>query len=175
MDLTAHASQDLSPKPGGGLLSHDGPAGLGRCLSVLLACFAAAASILGTASCAPRGALPVRTLAPTPNPAVRAVVAEWRDVERAMEIAVRRAELTILDREIGPDSKRFELQSVSAEPGYLVATRQSPGPEGDGAAITIRLETRIGMFGNPAREQELLRALARRLEQLRGREWAPAD
>jgi hypothetical protein len=40
-----------------------------------------------------------------------------------------------------------------------------PGP--------IRLTARMGAFGNPAREERLIRAVGDRLGELAGRPWAP--
>jgi hypothetical protein len=170
-DLTAARPHDLSPRTGGELLARADGLTPRRILYGLLACWILAAAGLGPASCAP-AALRPSSLAPKADWTVLTVTAAWRDVEPALEVAVRRSELTVVDREVGDLEMAFDLQSVAEEPGRLVAIRRSSAdprtPE------PIRLEARVGLFGNSNREQALLRALAARLEQLRGREWAPA-
>lgn len=143
---------------------------------------AALAFILAAGGC---GAGNPRAISAAGLPSTMLVNAKWSDVEPALEVAVRRVEMAIVDREIGPDLLRFELLTAGAEPGWLTA-RPSPltpptlrsTPSGtpsaaDEGEVPITLETRVGLFGDVVRERQLLSALERRLSQLRGREWAP--
>lgn len=121
------------------------------------------------------GCAPARPVAPDPamGPATLEIYAEWRHIEPSMQIAVRRAEMAITDRQTAPATKRFELQSVRDESGWLVVTPLVDEPFPHDEPIPMRVETSIGLFGNPSAERRLLRALTDRLDQLRGREWAP--
>jgi hypothetical protein len=101
------------------------------------------------------------------------VVADWEDVEPAMEAAVRQAEMAIVDQSIGAREKSFELRTVAAQPAHLVATLMSDGPAQRNVSVPIRLEAFVGPFGDAEAERALLQAVVARLRQLRGREWAP--
>jgi hypothetical protein len=88
-----------------------------------------------------------------------------------MHIAVGQVEMTIVQTHITGREKVFEIETVLREPGRLTATLvEETAPDQTGP---IQLRAEIGLFGNPAREQALLGAVANRLVQLRGREWAP--
>jgi hypothetical protein len=143
-----------------------------RYLYVLLACSAAAAAALAAASCAPARPRPT-ALNPALGPATLTITAPWRDIVPAVQVAVRQTELTIVSIEPGDrGGVIFELQSIAAEPGRLIATPAATMPD-DRTPIPIRLEARIGLFGNQERQDALLRAVMARLGQLHGREWAP--
>ncbi len=81
----------------------------GRILYVLLACCAgsgAGAAVLAVAGCASPRAGPAGLTAAA-GPTVRTITADWPDVRAAMEIAVRKAELAIIDREVGEADRDF--------------------------------------------------------------------
>lgn len=58
------------------------------------------------------------------------------------------------------DIRRFELRGLDDSRGSLTFERLAGG--------MIRIECRVGRFGDPDREHRLLRALAHRFKQLRG-------
>jgi hypothetical protein len=100
------------------------------------------------------------------------VTGDWEDVYAAALVAAPTIESAILHRE--EDERRLVLTftTIDDEPGELTAERLSdsldrPGP--------IRITVRIGLFGNSAREERLIRAIADRLRGLAGRAWAPVS
>lgn len=101
------------------------------------------------------------------------VRADWSDLEAAMEVAAPRAELALVETKTSSDRVVFGVVAATDENGEVVATR-TPG-NGAGEDIEIRLTARIGRFGDAAREQRILDALARRLGQLHGKAIAPLD
>lgn len=103
--------------------------------------------------------------------------ADWDDVDAAVGVAVGAAEAAVTGaRTNGPDERVYYLRTVADEPGILVVSR-SPEPAGaaGSAPSNITLRTSIGRFGNPDRERRLLEAVARRLTDLRGRQYSPLD
>jgi hypothetical protein len=97
------------------------------------------------------------------------VAGDWDDVGAAVLVGVEAAECVVhRQTEDGPRRAVFELRTVRDEPGELVAERS-----GDAETGPIRLRARLGRFGDPQREELVLRATARRLERLRGVEFAP--
>lgn len=140
-----------------------------RALSVVVA---AAGVMVGLAACASSARPAVATDAASPG--TMTIRADWNDVDAAVEIAITRAEMAILRRTAEPADQpeqiRFELLTMMDERGVLTVTRDAGA--GD-AMIPIHLEARVGHFGDPAREQVLLRAMADRLEQLAGVDYAP--
>jgi hypothetical protein len=103
-------------------------------------------------------------------------VADWDDVEAAAWGAGPRVEMTFVHAERpDPWTQVVEMVSARDEVGYLIA-RRDPPPEGTppgsdldrGESIPIRLEFRLGRFGDPATEWAFLTDVVDRLEQLRG-------
>lgn len=68
----------------------------------------------------------------------------------------------------GPERVIFELKTVRNEDGRLSATK-APASDPD----RVQLEATIGRFGDVGREHRLLDAIAARLQQLRGVDFAP--
>jgi hypothetical protein len=105
------------------------------------------------------------------------VQADWNDVIPSVLLAVSWVEMAVVR---GPDAKaidtateqQFELLTAGDEPAVLTARRASL--TSGSSPIAIRLDARVGRFGNPDAEHRLLSAVARRLEQLAGIEVAPA-
>lgn len=95
---------------------------------------------------------------------------DWDDVEVAVRYGLARSELSLLSVTDAPLSKEFRLRSSRDEPASLSASREAPGPD----PVPIRMEARVGRFGDPAREHALLHRVNRRLGQLRGVDIAPA-
>lgn len=105
------------------------------------------------------------------SPVSLTVRADWDDVDAALEVALSRAQLAILSRSPdGPDRVTWRLLSVQDEPAHLTAVRP-PGATQDPTDIT--LEARIGLFGDPRREEQFLKFMERRLNQLAGVDYAP--
>lgn len=111
------------------------------------------------------------------SPGATTVRGDWDDVDAAVQVAITRAEMAILRRtaepadQPDPDRIQFELLTMMNDRAVLTATREAGAGE---SLIPIHLEARVGHFGDPAREQVLLRAMADRLEQLAGVDYAPA-
>lgn len=66
-------------------------------------------------------------------------------------------------RRQGPDAMTFDLKTIRNETGVLEAEQTARG---------IRLRAAISRFGDPQREHRLIRAVADRLQQLHGFEFA---
>lgn len=62
----------------------------------------------------------------------------------------------------------YRIKSVADESGSVIAVLGGSQDDTAGAPVRIGLSVLIGPFGNPEREGRLLRALRRRLEELRG-------
>jgi hypothetical protein len=114
---------------------------------------------------------------PTPLPVWTTLVEEgselvlqgdWDDVDAAVRTGASHAEMAVVEGVAEPDRREFQLRSISGETGKMIATRLSPGEPS-----RIRLVARLGHFGNPEAERRLLGFVAKRLEQLRGVDWAP--
>jgi len=104
---------------------------------------------------------------PAGPPGPRVLMADWDDVDAAVEVSVKKAEVA-LD---GPPRRSpgrtvYRLRTVSDEPGELSVER------GEGGLVTV--SAKIGRFGEDKdREARLVSAVARRLKDLRGKDHAP--
>jgi len=99
------------------------------------------------------------------------VQGDWSDVEAAVDVSVTRAEVAVTSTAFEPSRMQFGLVTATDEVGELVVLREDASGNGEG--VPIRLEVHIGRFGDAPRELRLLEAVAKRLEQLRGRDVAP--
>lgn len=106
------------------------------------------------------------------GPPVREVVADWGDVDAAVELAVRRVEMGLLEGHSTPEGRRYSIRTEGDEPVELTVRRLDAGAADP---QPLRIEARVGRFGNPQREGQLAGAVARRLSQLRGVDHAPVD
>jgi hypothetical protein len=100
---------------------------------------------------------------------------EWQDLYPSALVSVDVIEAAVLGHETGKDEdgrdwERVRVVTIDDEKGELFAERLTSTEDGAGP---IRLTARIGLFGNPEREERLVRAVADRLRELKGREWAP--
>ena len=117
---------------------------------------------------------PSVTPADAPVP-VASVVADWNDVEAAVEVGAMRTHLAVLSsqplqlpdrrrsitfRLLGSDDRQFALTLTQHEPTKSEAVRIDMAAKG----VPVR-DLRV--------EEELLNQTGRRLEDLKGREWAP--
>lgn len=169
-DLIAAPVKDLSPRQWPFVTFRAGRVEFDRYLYALCTAFAT----LLVLAVAAQGCAPARErLDPQRGPAVLTAHGEWRDVERSVEVGVRRAEMAVIDVRVAAGEKRFRLETVRGEPGWLVAQPEVDAPFPHDVEIPIRLEASVGLFGNPEAERRLLRAVSERLRDLSGREWAP--
>ncbi|MBL9001312.1 MAG: hypothetical protein JNK25_09270 [Phycisphaerae bacterium] len=115
----------------------------------------------------------------TGDPPGLTVRADWNDVNAAAQVAGARVELAMLSLGNGPtedgraerrfvflatDDTEFDLRARQAEPG---AGKVIPGP--------IVLNAQARPKRDRDRESRLLSAMADRLRDLAGKEWAPLD
>lgn len=104
------------------------------------------------------------------------VVADWNDVYAAAQIAAGKNETAITSHSETPTEQVMELRTVTADSGRLTARRDTPAPAfgaPDPAPIPIHLTCTVGLFGDAQRQGAILEWTRRRLEQLKGVDWAP--
>lgn len=110
----------------------------------------------------------------------RTVVADWDDVDAALDVAISDAEVAILGRQLleGPDGPRLEyrLRSIAEGAGTLVVRPLEPLPAApaDGSAppsLRLSLEARFDGRSDAGRAERLVQSLAARLAVLAGVEW----
>ncbi len=100
-------------------------------------------------------------------------VADWDDLDAAVEVAATKSELAVVSRREERDgSARIELVSSTDEPALLVA-RPASGYSAGTRPILIDLSLGVGRYGDRTRERIFLDAVKSRLEQLAGVDWAP--
>ena len=103
------------------------------------------------------------------------VSGDWDDIYPAALVSADVVEGAILRHDTGTGEAgqpwlRVRLITIDDEQGEILAERVgAPGPDSG----PIRLTARIGTFGNPAREERLVRAVGDRLRELAGKDWAP--
>lgn len=99
---------------------------------------------------------------------------DWNDLDAGIDVAASYAELALIDAT--PASVRgrrtFLLRSTRDEYAWLVVERIGP-PTHDDEGVRMKARCTVGRFGNPATEQRFLRALARRLADLKGVDVRP--
>ena len=105
------------------------------------------------------------------TPQTATVTGDWDDVDAAVETAAGQSEMAELLVEAVSDRERvYTLRTIRDETAKLVV-RRGPGAGVNG--VPIQLEARVGAFGDASQEQRLLRAMTRRLEDLKGVDFAP--
>lgn len=93
-------------------------------------------------------------------------VGEYDDLDAAVEAAAMQTEFAIVHAGPGPQGgRRYELLDAQGRPGELVIRREGEHE--------FSLRTRLGRFGRPADEDRFNSAVARRLRQLYGVDFAP--
>lgn len=115
------------------------------------------------------------TFEPAPEGGVSAVVSgDWKNFYAAAMVSVPRIQAAILSREDPEDGRTVvELTTIRELPGLLTAERL--GPPSD-KPQPIRLTAHIGLiFEDRRAEERLITAVAGRLHELAGREYAPLD
>lgn len=102
------------------------------------------------------------------------VVGDWDDVETAVRTGCSQAEVAVL-QVIRLDSHlRFELLTITDEPGTLEVSLEPQGGA-EGNEPSIRLEATVGRFQDKAWAERLIGRVARRLHDLHGVDVAPID
>jgi hypothetical protein len=109
---------------------------------------------------------PGRRLDPDSPPRELVARGDWDDVRAAVQVSVPKVEAAVLSAERTDTEYRFTLRTINSEPGWLVASREADADVS--GPIPIRLTARIGHFGAPEHERQLLEAVRRRLEALAG-------
>jgi hypothetical protein len=96
------------------------------------------------------------------------VIGDWNDVEASVLAALQANEVAILSQSLGDREQTFELLEITDDIAHLTAKRD---PDAGADMIKIRLSAHMDTFGNPAREEKLLRSVAHRLRELAGVEY----
>lgn len=111
----------------------------------------AGAGALGLASCASESASPPAAIALS-----KLGDGDWDDIDAAVDVGMSAAEVARVDARTSPDgrTRTYELRTSTDEPAWLIARREEDGRVGLGA--------RVGRFGDPEREQKLVRGVAAR-------------
>lgn len=135
------------------------------CYKVYLCVLAAwCAGMAGCASVGPAGF----STTPDESPSRATLLGDWNDLEAALIVAASKAEMAVmLVSAAGESEFRAQLTTVTDEKVSLAVSRVVNEPE------RLEASCRVGHFGDAEAERRLLGHLARRLAQLRGREWAP--
>lgn len=95
---------------------------------------------------------------------------DWNDIHAAVLLAAEQSDSAIAKvYEPAPDVRLFRLATVRAETSWLKVTRLEPV---DGVS-EVRMQARIGRFGDPPRERALMERVARRLKILAGVNYRP--
>lgn len=103
--------------------------------------------------------------APPTSPAVAVVAGDFDDVPSAVYAASMAAQtVDVSVTQPSPDRWDHELLTVDGSPGTLSVVLRPDG--------LIEMTCRIGRFGDPEREQRYVAAIAARLEELHGVDYA---
>lgn len=140
-----------------------------------LACLGAGGLLAFSAGCAKYEATRIANV--DARPASGEVVADWNDLDAAIDVGARGAELAPLGRVDETPAKgrrraKFSFVSSDDRTVELVVTQSRVGA-GDTSPGLLVLEATGHPFRDAARERELLDGVVKRLKALAGREWAP--
>jgi hypothetical protein len=98
--------------------------------------------------------------------------ADWNDVDAAMEVAASKVEMAVVSQSLNSDNERvYKMRTSLDEPAWVIATRAAA--TNDGERITIQLRATVGRFGDARREEQLLAAARKRLDELCGVSTSP--
>lgn len=143
---------------------------------VCLVYLAFASSVLGSlfGGCS---ASPVRTTTypqqgDEPARASARLAGDWNDINSAAEIGSAQSECVWVGapKDVSPTERVFHLAHISGATGTLTVTRADAERDED---IPITLVCAMGRFGEPELERSIIEKSARRLGDLRGKEFAP--
>lgn len=98
---------------------------------------------------------------------------DWNDIDAAVLVGASVAEMAVVEAKGAPESDRREyvLTTVREEPALLVVVKERGGESG--GVARVRLEATVGRYGERARERALMDAVASRLKDLAGVDYAP--
>lgn len=86
-----------------------------------------------------------------------------RDLDPAVRFAAPRIDMVVESISVDAHGdRRYELLTVRGEPA-LVEVRSDDWPADDRDAASVRIEARVGRFGDTGRERALVRAIVDRL------------
>jgi hypothetical protein len=112
-------------------------------------------------------------------------MADWDDIEAAMDVAISKLEMAVEARpsreelrsdQRGAECVEYKLVTIRDEPARVLFCRNKKLAWSDGSAAgpePITILVRVGRWGDSAREEELLKAIRARLNDLKGVDWAP--
>ena len=124
-------------------------------------------AILLCSACADVPVAPDRLVA---TPGTNTSRGDRNDIEVSVDAALARAHIAPVALTERPDgSLLWELRTPRDEPGSLIVSF-TPGPT-ESDPVAVSMECRVGRFGDPETEQLIVRSVAQRLEQLRGRDY----
>lgn len=106
-------------------------------------------------------------------PSVLAAEGDWDDLAASVQVGAEQSEMVVVKQTCAGNDQtpaRFELRTNLNEPVVVEASRIAGASAASG---TMSLRAGVGRFGDDARERALLAAIARRLHDLRGVEFAP--
>lgn len=107
----------------------------------------------------------------------RQVVADWDDVEAAVNLAVSQSQSAILearnDKDKGDRCKWYTLLTIREETGTLEVCREGEGPPLEGKPEALVIKAKLGPTGDSNYEKMLLDFVEQRLKALVGDKVAP--
>ena len=100
------------------------------------------------------------------------VRADWDDTDPSVEVALHQVQMALdhKERNDADTERRYILLTHTDEPAILILRREQAIENG---FQTITLEAHVGRFGDPDREDRLVRSVRHRLKSLAGVDHAP--
>lgn len=99
-------------------------------------------------------------------------MADFNDVDAAVDIAVGRVEAAVLSSNQTPSGWEYSLVLLHGEPGRLSVSKVEPAGD-DATSGLLELRASLGLWGMPSLERKLESDVATRLDQLSGVDFAP--
>jgi hypothetical protein len=101
------------------------------------------------------------------------MLADWDDVDTAVDAGAARAECAAGKGHSNPEGtfREYSIKHVSGRAGSVVVSSERAGPD----PRPVRVSCQMGPMRDEAIERTVVRAIVRRLDQLRGKEYAPAE
>lgn len=101
-------------------------------------------------------------------------VADWDDVDAAIDVGASKSEMAVVSWGMNADGERaYKLRTALDEPVWVCAKRVGDPKKEESALLELR--ARVGRFGDADREERLLRAVRKRLDELCGVATSPLD
>jgi hypothetical protein len=97
---------------------------------------------------------------------------DWDDVDASVIVGLDKAEAAQRSMtEVSPTERHYQFRTVLDQTGLLKVVQTKPGRAGE--SCEVEMWCRVEPLGDAAREQRIVREVARRLSHLRGVEFAP--